>query len=88
MHDTGEYSIGDLAEVFSVSRPTVYRTPGRRKSPWSVIPHSARTDPYGGIGTYVGLEPLAGGLHLSERGLPALTTRIKRCSPRKLRAAL
>jgi DNA invertase Pin-like site-specific DNA recombinase len=26
MYDTGEYSISDLAEVFSVSRPTVYRT--------------------------------------------------------------
>ncbi len=26
MHSTGEYSISDLAEVFSVSRPTVYRT--------------------------------------------------------------
>ena len=29
MHATGEYSIGDLAEVFAVSRPTVYRTPNR-----------------------------------------------------------
>lgn len=26
MHRTGEYSISDLAEVFAVSRPTVYRT--------------------------------------------------------------
>ncbi|MFC0342498.1 recombinase family protein [Paracoccus niistensis] len=26
MHDTGTYSISDLAELFSVSRPTVYRT--------------------------------------------------------------
>ncbi len=26
MHETGEYSISDLADVFSVSRPTVYRT--------------------------------------------------------------
>jgi DNA invertase Pin-like site-specific DNA recombinase len=26
MYDTGEYSISDLAELFSVSRPTVYRT--------------------------------------------------------------
>lgn len=25
MHGTGEYTIADLAEVFSVSRPTVYR---------------------------------------------------------------
>ena len=25
MHDTGEHSISDLAEVFDVSRPTVYR---------------------------------------------------------------
>ena len=30
MHDTGDYSISDLAEVFSVSRPTVYRTLGRQ----------------------------------------------------------
>ena len=26
MRDTGEYSVSDLAELFSVSRPTVYRT--------------------------------------------------------------
>ncbi len=26
MYDTGEYSVSDLAAVFSVSRPTVYRT--------------------------------------------------------------
>ena len=25
MYDTGDYSISDLAEVFSISRPTVYR---------------------------------------------------------------
>ena len=31
MHDTGEYSISGLAEVFSVSRPTVYRTLSRQK---------------------------------------------------------
>jgi DNA invertase Pin-like site-specific DNA recombinase len=30
MHNTGEYSISDLAELFSVSRPTVYRTIARR----------------------------------------------------------
>ncbi len=29
MHETGKYSIGDLAELFSVSRPTVYRTLAR-----------------------------------------------------------
>ena len=33
MHVTGEYSISDLAELFSVSRPTVYRTLNRRQSP-------------------------------------------------------
>ena len=32
MHATGEYSISDLAELFSVSRPTVYRTLKRRHS--------------------------------------------------------
>ncbi|AAV97121.1 helix-turn-helix domain-containing protein [Ruegeria pomeroyi] len=26
MYDTGDYSVRDLAEVFSVSRPTIYRT--------------------------------------------------------------
>jgi DNA-binding MurR/RpiR family transcriptional regulator len=26
MHETGEYTISDLGELFSVSRPTVYRT--------------------------------------------------------------
>lgn len=30
MYDTGEYSINDLAELFSVSRPTVYRTLARK----------------------------------------------------------
>lgn len=29
MHGTGQYSISDLAELFSVSRPTVYRTLAR-----------------------------------------------------------
>ena len=30
MHATGEYSVSDLAELCSVSRPTVYRTLNRR----------------------------------------------------------
>jgi len=30
MHDTGEYSVNDLAELFTVSRPTVYRTLARQ----------------------------------------------------------
>ena len=33
MHATGEYSISDLAELFSVSRPTVYRTLKRCQFP-------------------------------------------------------
>ena len=32
MYDSGDYSISDLAEVFSVSRPTVYRTLERQPS--------------------------------------------------------
>src|SRR3954471_10431560 len=32
MYDSGDYSISDLAELFSVSRPTVYRTL-RRQAP-------------------------------------------------------
>ena len=31
MYDTGDYPISDLGEVFSVSRPTVYRTLNRQK---------------------------------------------------------
>ena len=30
MYDVGDYSISDLAELFSISRPTVYRTLGRQ----------------------------------------------------------
>lgn len=30
MFETGEYSIGEFAEVFSVSRPTTYRTLNRQ----------------------------------------------------------
>lgn len=30
MYDTDDYSISDLAELFSISRPTVYRTLGRQ----------------------------------------------------------
>ena len=33
MHATGDYSISDLAEVFSVSRPTIYRTLQRTARP-------------------------------------------------------
>ena len=29
MHESGDYSISDLAELFSISRPTVYRTLAR-----------------------------------------------------------
>ena len=32
MHDSGDYSITDLAELFSISRPTVYRTLTRQRS--------------------------------------------------------
>lgn len=32
MHATGDYSISDLAEVYSVSRPTVYRTLKRHQT--------------------------------------------------------
>ena len=35
MYDTGDYSISDLAEVFSVSRLTVYRTLNRQKPPFN-----------------------------------------------------
>jgi predicted DNA-binding protein YlxM (UPF0122 family) len=32
MYRTGEYTISDLGELFSVSRPTVYRTLSRTSS--------------------------------------------------------
>jgi len=32
MHDTGEHSVSDLAEIFQISRPTVYRTLNRTVS--------------------------------------------------------
>jgi DNA invertase Pin-like site-specific DNA recombinase len=32
MHATGKYSISDLADLFSISRPTVYRTLLRKSS--------------------------------------------------------
>jgi predicted DNA-binding protein YlxM (UPF0122 family) len=31
MHGTGNYSISDLAEVFTMSRPAVYRTLRRQR---------------------------------------------------------
>ena len=40
MHTTGEYSISDLAEVFSVSRPTVYRTLKRASSRAAFTPRA------------------------------------------------
>ena len=33
MYDTGDYSIGDLADIFTVSRPTIYRTLKRTECP-------------------------------------------------------
>lgn len=43
MHDTGNYSISDLAELFAVSRPTVYRTLARRAGdPLPPAPKGAR----------------------------------------------
>ena len=32
MYDTGDYSISDLADIFTVSRPTIYRTLKRTES--------------------------------------------------------
>ena len=32
MYDTGDYSVSDLADVFSVSRPTIYRTLQRTRT--------------------------------------------------------
>ena len=45
MHATGEYSISDLAELFSVSRSTVYLTLNPRLCPWRTILPPAGIDP-------------------------------------------
>jgi DNA invertase Pin-like site-specific DNA recombinase len=45
MHGTGEYSISDLAEVFSVSRPTVYRTLSRAQERPKSPPKTTDTAP-------------------------------------------
>jgi|GEM_PF-3898637 len=48
MHATGEYSISDLAELFPVSRPTVYRMLERlrrKTAPWRTILPPTRADP-------------------------------------------
>ena len=46
MHATGDYSISDLADLSSVSRPTVYRTLNRRHSPQRTILPPTGIDPY------------------------------------------
>jgi DNA invertase Pin-like site-specific DNA recombinase len=37
MHESGDYSISDLAELFSISRPTVYRTLARQAGASPVV---------------------------------------------------
>ncbi len=49
MQATGEYSISDLAELFPVSRPTVYRTLNRCHSPWRTILPPTGIDPSVGV---------------------------------------
>jgi DNA invertase Pin-like site-specific DNA recombinase len=34
MHESGSHTIADLAELFSISRPTVYRCLQQRSAPW------------------------------------------------------
>src|SRR5690554_678655 len=44
MYDTGDYSVSDLAELFSISRPTVYRTLEHQTEPPSA-PHDPGGQP-------------------------------------------
>lgn len=37
MYDTGAYAISDLAELFSISRPTVYRTLKRQPTTRAIV---------------------------------------------------
>ena len=53
MNATGGYSISDLAELFSASRPTVYRTLDRRHAPLRTIPPPTGIDPRNGYGTTI-----------------------------------
>lgn len=49
MHASGEYTISDLAELFAVSRPTVYRTlqrAGAKFGPQRRIPPPPASDPH------------------------------------------
>ena len=46
MHATGEYSISDFPELFSVSRPTVYRTLNRHQFPLAYDSAPTGIDPY------------------------------------------
>lgn len=41
MYDTGDYAISDLAELFSISRPTVYRTLSRQAPGITTRPEAA-----------------------------------------------
>jgi DNA invertase Pin-like site-specific DNA recombinase len=41
MHDTGDYTIADLSDLFSVSRPTVYRTLERTRVTSPAAPSDA-----------------------------------------------
>jgi len=48
MHAAGDYSISDLAELFAVSRPTIYRTlhrTGAKITPWRTILPPPASDP-------------------------------------------
>ena len=51
MHATGESSISDLANLFSISRPTVYHTLKQRHFPKRTILLTTEIDPLLFLGT-------------------------------------
>ena len=60
MYDTGDYSVSDLADVFSVSRPTVYRPFSGNQPP--------RSDQRISDGTHIRRRPLAAPASPARRG--------------------
>ena len=45
MHDSGDYPVAEIAEIFKVSRPTIYRALQRTVSGSATLPSGTRPGP-------------------------------------------